>query len=102
MRECDYAAYHHVNPNWPFGGHWFSKERFGKVVWKGAVLPWERATQRVVSDAASEPADTADPVDWTGPLMDEYLYWRQRFHAQGKQGFRILTDSILSRRDGVV
>lgn len=91
--ESDYMAYEKVNPNFSFGGHWFSKERFGIVLHKSKRYPFEREKSRVVESPPSEPDSTADPLDW-GVLQAEYEYWRKRYISQGFTGIRF--DSFIA------
>ena len=77
-------AYDHVNPNFHYGGQWFSKKRYGICYWQGKRFPWNIAEQRMVDQPLSED-NSFDPVDWT-QLMDEYLYWKARY---AKQGYRL-------------
>ena len=88
--ECDYKAYEHVNPNFCFAGHWFSKKRFGIVIINGARYPFETAVNRVVKTPSIEPDSTADPLDWE-VLQADYEYWRRRYHQQGFTGIRFET-----------
>ena len=87
-------AYDKVNPNFMFGGHWFSKERFGIVMLKGARFPFERAEKRIVEHPQAEPDSTADPLDWE-VLQEKYEYWRERFLKQGFTGMRF--DAFIPR-----
>lgn len=80
--EADFMAYQKVIPNFQFGGHWFSKERFGLCTLNGHRYPFETAEKRIVKNPQSEPAETADPCDWE-VLQPEYEYWRNRYLAQG-------------------
>lgn len=82
-------AYQQVNPNFPFGGQWFSKERYAIVWHKGRRWPFHVADKRLIESPRSEP-DSYDPVDWS-ELMEKYLYWRSRYQ---KQGLRIRSDLI--------
>ena len=87
-------AYEHVNPNFCFGGHWFSKDRFGIVILNGKRYPFDREQKRVVETPQSEPDSTADPLDWD-ILQAEYEYWRYRYRKQGFYGVRF--DGLLGR-----
>lgn len=82
--ECDRMAYQHVNPNFNYGGVWFSKLRYGICYHQGKKYPWHVAEQRMI-DKLQEETGSYDPVDWPS-LMADYLYWRMRF---SKQGYRI-------------
>ena len=76
-------AYEKVNPNFQFGGHWFSKKRYGICIIQGARYPLERGDPpRIVYKPDAEPAETADPLDWDA-LFKDYLYWRERYRQQG-------------------
>lgn len=86
--ECDFMAYEKVNPNFSFGGHWFSKNRYGTCMYKGEIRACEidptenRRVVRVVDNPQSEPDHTADECDWD-KLQPDYEYWRLTFFKQG-------------------
>lgn len=79
--EADRMAYLLVNPNWPYGGQWFSKQRYGKCFAGGQMFPWHIQESRAVKQPGAE-KNTFDQVDWE-KLMPDYLYWRMRFQKQG-------------------
>lgn len=75
-------AYEKTIPNFNYGGHWFSKERYGTCYHKGRRLVLELGTNKLISDTSGLPDSTADPVDWN-ILQRTYRYWRMRFYKQG-------------------
>lgn len=95
FRDADYRAYMHVNPNYPWAGSWYSKKRFGTVYINGRPHPIELSSRRIISE--SDPADesTWDPVDWEA-LQKDYLYWRNRYAAQGHDYFRPMQSMLFS------
>ena len=92
--EADHMAYMQVNPNFPMGGHWFSKKRFGRVLHpKGGQAPVEISTGRIVWEPRSEGDDTWDPVDWD-VLQADYEYWKRRYLLQGYDFPRTIAELI--------
>lgn len=94
--ESDVLAYFDVIPNFVFGGRWYSKARYclvfdpstgGRCVMRrGAPLPSDEVVRKGRPYDLEPVGDeeTADPVDWSGPLMEQYLYRRRRLSNQGK------------------
>ena len=92
-------AYTETLPNFLFGGHWFSKKRFGIVNMNGQRFPFDSAEKRVVKEPQNEPDSTADPVDWE-KLQPRYERLRKKYHTYGYFGLRY--EAFMPRsRDGI-
>lgn len=87
FNQADVSAWQKVNPNFAWGGCFYSKDRYGMVIMNGQRFPFHRETRTVVRQP--DPADTTtyDPVDWDEIQID-YEYWRGRYKKQGKDYFR--------------
>ena len=86
--EADVLAWERVIPNWRFGGHWFSKERYGLCLHMGGHSLLRREGHVPIEDVAAEAVNGADPWDWEANYP-AYLYWRSRY---GKQGYAAWSD----------
>ena len=86
--EADFHAWRITLPNFHLGGHWFSKTRFGLCWVNGKKHAFEIEHKRVVTEPKSEPASTADPVDWD-VLQPKYDFLKRQLMKRGYDCFRL-------------
>lgn len=75
---CDHEAWLRVLPNFPLGGQMWSKARYSIGWADGRPVPMLRGQRKVVDAPYPPESETAEVVEWTPELVEQWRYWRRR------------------------